>query len=209
MSIHIDNLSCGYPGTFATQPISLTLAKPMIVGIGGANGNGKSTFARTLLGLQKPVSGFIDWDGKSPAWRYLPQESEYNSLMPISVTEIIESVGIRDTDRAITSLGDPFQILSWLDESFHTLSGGQKQRVLLTRAFTGSPSCVLLDEPTNRLDSAARDQLWTWLVRQRDEKDITIFVIDHQMDLLEKYADIVVTIGPNSSGARVALAHTL
>lgn len=196
MTIHIENLVCGYPGGFSTRPVSFRSDRPEIIGIIGPNGSGKSTFAKTLLGLLPPLSGFIKKpDDASFNWGYLPQQSEVNNIMPISAGEVVESGNTTDADKAVTLLGDPFQILPLFHHSFHKLSGGQKQRVLLTRVFVGSNSPILLDEPTNTLDEATKEILWQWLFKQKTDAHRTIFVIDHDVKMLGRFCDQLIDLG--------------
>lgn len=196
MEFCFDKLVCGYTDGFCTHPINLDFSKPSLIGIIGPNGSGKSTFAKTLLGLIPPLSGRIKIpDDVTFRWGYLPQQSEVNNIMPISAGEVVESGNTTDADKAVTLLGDPFQILPLFHHSFHKLSGGQKQRVLLTRVFVGSNSPILLDEPTNTLDEATKEILWQWLFKQKTDAHRTIFVIDHDVKMLGRFCDQLIDLG--------------
>lgn len=164
----------------------------------GPNGSGKSTLVRALLGLHPVHSGKIIY---SPTFSqknigYLPQSSHIDPLFPASVYEVVRSGAIRHrcaTHPLLPNLSSPspkdltlatLKLLSssnLLHAPFSTLSGGQRQRVLLARALTATHQLLILDEPTNNLDSASRRQIFDIIKRLNADFNLTIILITHHL----------------------------
>ena len=86
---HINALSSGYSDRPLFSGLSFDIQKGMILAVVGANGTGKSTFVKTVLGLHKPIAGRIDWSNGQPAEiGYLAQLSEFDRRFPIRVRDL-------------------------------------------------------------------------------------------------------------------------
>lgn len=198
MSINIrcNNLAFGYNG-IALASASFEAKEQDYICIIGENGAGKSTFARTLLGLLPPVSGTINIEehGKPCKIGYLPQQTLIPPDFPASVREVVMS-GITcrnalslfysktDKDRAekiMEELHIPEELKS---RRFGSLSGGQQQRVLLARAMCVSDKVLLLDEPVTGLDPEATAELYSLIRELNNTKRTIILMITHDMRAL-------------------------
>lgn len=130
----------------------------------GCNGVGKTSFLRMLLGLEKPESGSITIDGKSPAQArksmgYMPQSDESLGGRLPAWTHVAAALNGEKWGLALSSRKeDAFKLLeecaatSFANRPFQNLSGGQKQRIRLAVALASNPSRLLLDEPFSGLD---------------------------------------------------------
>ena len=191
--IKLDNLSLGYDKTKVLEGLTLEINDGDFVCVVGPNGSGKTTFIRGLLGLIKPMSGKIAFDGlTSNTIGYMPQETSVDPVFPATVKEIVLSGclnqsksrffysndAVKKAMRSLSLLG----ITRLSKRSFAELSGGQRQKVLLARALAASSKLLILDEPSNNLDSTSKQDLYT-LVRELNEKHgITIILVTHDLD---------------------------
>jgi len=146
--------------------ISAQLKAGASLGITGPSGAGKSSLARLIVGVWKPVSGTVRLDGVNLAtWQreevgphigYLPQDIE---LFPGTAAENIARFGRIDSSLVVeaATLAGAHQMILELPNGYDTiigpagnnLSGGQRQRIGLARAFYGTPSLIVLDEPSS------------------------------------------------------------
>ncbi len=188
--------------------ISLTIQSGDLLGVIGASGAGKSTFARALLGIWPTVSGKIRLDGVEVfAWNrdelgpyigYLPQDVE---LFEGSISENIARFGEIDADKVIDAakMADVHELILHLPDGYDTviganggaLSGGQRQRIGLARALYGSPVLVVLDEPNSNLDELGEIALSNTLQRLKD-KQVTVVLITHRRNILSKVDKLLV-----------------
>ena len=163
-----------------------------VVGLVGANGAGKSTLIKILLGLLAPTSGtatVLGLDCLTDGLKirelvgYMP-ESE--CLPPdVSATEFLVHMGRMSglpTDVARERTADTLRHVGLYEERYRPIGGystGMKQRVKLAQALVHDPKLVLLDEPTNGLDPAGRDEMLGLIQRISTDFGISVVVTSH------------------------------
>ena len=187
------NLSLGYENKPVIRNLNITIEDGDFICIVGPNGAGKSTFIKSLLGLIKPIKGKIIFEDIKPTFiGYMPQESKIDPNFPASVNEIVLSGSLNkkgflsfydksDTlscDKSLEILG----IASLKDCSFNELSGGQRQKVLLARALVSTKRMLILDEPSNNLDTQSKKELYDTLKEINKNHGITILMVTHDLD---------------------------
>ncbi len=188
--IELKNLSLGYNNIKVIKNISLSIEENDLVCIVGPNGCGKTTLVKGILGLIKPMEGKVIYNNlKQNFIGYMPQETKIDSNFPASVFEIVLSgtlnkssfYGKNEKEIAINSL-KILGIEKLKNKSFSTLSGGQRQKVLLARSLCATSKFLILDEPSNNLDSKSRKELYKTIVKLNKENNITILMITHDLD---------------------------
>ncbi len=201
------NLSVGYNGIPAAENINFTIEKGGYLCVTGENGSGKSTLIKTLLNLLKPVSGTIEFsDGITQnSIGYLPQYSEVQNDFPASVREIVLSGFLgkkkvnasksKEEKKEVKRILEMLGIRELENKSFSKLSGGQRQRVLLARALCACGGLLVLDEPVAGLDPDATEEMYAAVERLNREQNISVIMISHDMQAVEKYARQILRIG--------------
>jgi zinc transport system ATP-binding protein len=166
--IEIRHLSAGYENKpNVLKDVSLNVFENDFLGIIGANGGGKTTLLKTILGLKSPTAGTIDFfeDGKKvPSINigYLPQINQIDKKFPICVADVILS-GLTPSGKFIkrytaadkqkvAQVAEQMGVEKLLKRPIGDLSGGQLQRVLLGRAMVDDPKLIILDEPNSYVD---------------------------------------------------------
>ena len=198
-----------------------------VVGLVGANGAGKSTLLKMLLGLLPATSGSAhvlghDVASEGPQIRqrvgYMP---EHDCLPPdVSATEfVVHMAQLSGLPRAAARerTADVLRHVGLYEERYRPMGGystGMRQRVKLAQALAHDPQLVLLDEPTNGLDPAGRDDMLGLVRRIGTEFGISVLVTSHLLGELERVCDAVVVIDGgqllrSSSTADVTAASTL
>lgn len=195
-------------GVHVTALDALTLdVEPGIIGLVGANGAGKSTFLKILLGLLDPTSGSasvlgLDVTRDGPQIRqfvgYLP---EHDSLPPdLSATDFVTHMGRMAGLPAAASRERTAEVLRHVglyEERYRPIGGystGMKQRVKLAQALVHDPKLLLLDEPTNGLDPSGRDEMLDLVKRTGTEFGITTVVASHLLGEIERVCTFLLAI---------------
>ena len=203
------NLAIGYDGKAIVQNMNFSVNTGEYLCVIGENGAGKSTFMKTLLGLQPPIQGEILFGDnlKQNEIGYLPQQAEVQKDFRASVREIILSgcqnqLGLRPFyNRKEKSYAEAIlnklQITDLAEQCYRELSGGQKQRVLLARALCATKKMLLLDEPVAGLDPKAAKEMYYLIQKINREENITVIMISHDIQIAVNYASHVMKIGPN------------
>lgn len=204
--IQCKNLVLGYDNKPITKEINFEVSKSDYLCIIGENGSGKSTLVKTLLGLNKPVSGSILFlNGlKNTEIGYLPQQTLVQRDFPATCFEIVLSgfqgkIGFRpfytkeEKSIALAKMSD-MKIDQFKNRSYKELSGGQQQRVLLARALCATNKVLLLDEPVAGLDPYVTEEMYE-VIEELNKKQITIIMISHDIPQSLKYATHILHIG--------------
>jgi ABC-type Mn2+/Zn2+ transport system ATPase subunit len=202
--ITLESLAIGYDGQAVLSGISLAIARDSFTAILGANGTGKSTLLKTLLGLQPPIGGTIQIGstGIKPVFGYVPQAIQFDPLYPLTGFDValmgtFGRVGpMKFPSRAEKDFVHDCLCATAADEfaqkKFSTLSGGQKQRVLIARALAAKPDILVLDEPTAGVDVKATRSLLEFISQIHEERKLTVLLVTHDLPLVRKHAQQIV-----------------
>ena len=195
-----------YPGVTALDGLSVEIGEG-VIGLVGANGAGKSTLLKVLLGLLSATEGtatVLDLDTATQGERirqlvgYMP---EHDCLPPdVSATEFVSHmarVSGLPAGAARERTADVLRHVGLYEERYRPIGGystGMKQRVKLAQALVHDPRVLFLDEPTNGLDPAGRDEMLALIERIGHEFGITVVVASHLLGEIERVAGWLVAI---------------
>jgi ABC-2 type transport system ATP-binding protein len=195
-----------FPGVLALDDLTLDIA-PGVVGLVGSNGAGKSTLIKILLGLLPPTSGTasvlgLDTARESMKIRELVGYMPENDCLPpdVSATEFIVHVARVSglpASAARERAADTLRHVGLYEERYRPIGGystGMRQRVKLAQALVHDPKLVFLDEPTNGLDPAGRDEMLGLIRRIGTQFGISVLVTSHLLGELERVAQHLVII---------------
>jgi len=171
-TLQINNLNLTYKNGFqAIKNISLEIHNGMF-GLLGPNGAGKSSLMKTIVGLQKPTSGTILFNGIDVSENpddikqnlgFLPQDfgvypkvSAYDLLRHIAILKGITDSSERNNQ--ILNLLEKVNLSDFKNKEVHTFSGGMRQRFGVAQALLGNPKIIIVDEPTAGLDPEERNR---------------------------------------------------
>jgi ABC-2 type transport system ATP-binding protein len=202
-----DGLTKTYGGG-VTALADLTVAVDAgVIGLVGANGAGKSTFIKIMLGLLPPSGGSVRVFNLDPVTQtdqvrarvgYMPE----NDCLPpdVSAAEFVTHLGRmsglpKTTARERAS--EALRHVGLYEERYRQIGGystGMKQRVKLAQALVHDPDLLLLDEPTNGLDPAGRDAMLSLVHRIGNEFGISVVVCSHLLGEVERICDSLIAI---------------
>lgn len=199
MSIVLNYVSKTIRGVEVLQNVSLRMDAGRVTGLEGVNGSGKTMVMRVIAGLVKPTSGTVEIDGRelgelmafppsigllieNPA--FLPSRSGTENLELLA--SINNRIGSEQIEQVIAMVGlDPHD-----RRPFKKYSLGMKQRLGIAAAIMESPDIVLLDEPTNALDSSGVTMVKRVVAAQR-ARGATVVLTYHDREILYELADEV------------------
>ncbi|MDX1471487.1 MAG: ABC transporter ATP-binding protein [Flavobacteriaceae bacterium] len=212
------NLGIGYSGkhsTLVAEGIDFKVSEGELVGVVGANGVGKSTLLRTLIGAQSLLSGNIEILGKSLI-EYSNQElattlsvvlTEQTMASNLTVTELIAlgrypytnwigNLSLQD-EIIVQEVIDQFKIQSVSTKQCFELSDGQLQKVLIARAIAQETPLIILDEPTTHLDLYHKSYIFRLLRDLTKKMKKTIVFSSHEIELAIQLCDKILLMTEN------------
>jgi zinc transport system ATP-binding protein len=174
--------------------ITFEVEKNETVAIIGPNGAGKTTLFKALLDLI-PYEGKITWK-KDTKIGYVPQKLFIEEDLPISTYEFfsLKSKSKQDIMQALKSVGLAQNENHILLNKLGMLSGGELQRVLIAWALLDNPDVILFDEPTSGVDMAGEETVYALLARLQKEKNLTILLISHEVEIMRKITSKVLCL---------------
>lgn len=192
----------------ALDQVNLEVQRGEILAVVGQSGAGKSTLVRCLTLLEQPTSGTITVGDRVVTDL---AEGELRKARR-AIGQVFQHANLLDNRTAKKNVEYPLEIAGWskADRSKRAeelmqlvglgdrqnnypaqLSGGQLQRVGIARALAASPDVLLCDEPTSALDPSTTNDLLDLLVKLRDELNVTILIITHDLGVVRRIADRV------------------
>jgi cobalt/nickel transport system ATP-binding protein len=201
----LKDLTYTYPdGTQAISSINLSVAKAEFTGILGYNGSGKTTLLKIMDGLLKDFQGSVFLDGvdiRSLAPREIYRkmgivfQNPNDQLFAPTVFEDVAfgpmNMGFteREVIKRVTDALRSVEMEDYAKKSIHHLSFGQRKRVCIAGLLSMGHEILLLDEPTAGLDPFGEYQMMNLLTRLNKERDVTIVMATHSVDLVPVFLD--------------------
>jgi ABC-type Mn2+/Zn2+ transport system ATPase subunit len=204
LAVRAENVVARYGNTLALKNVSLVARRGEMIGLFGANGAGKSTFLKALIGVVPLAAGSLTVLGNSvgdarynharPRVGYVPQKLP-NGRFPVTVRDAVAMgrYGLAGLGRSLTqndhalvsSALDQMGLRDLADRLVQNLSGGQAQRVAIARALAQEPELLLLDEPTASLDRAGQLELARQVQTLNRARGITVVIVSHNVEVAQ------------------------
>jgi ABC-type Mn2+/Zn2+ transport system ATPase subunit len=182
--LKVSNLTVKLQNQVLLDHVSFNVKKGTTLAILGPNGAGKTVLFRTLLN-RVPHTGSFDWKEKVKIG-YVPQYVTVSDV-PMSVTEFLSIGGGLSVDDALRLVKLHDKNVS--NKRLGVLSGGQLRRVLIAWALKDNPNVLFLDEPTTGVDMDSEEPIYLMLNEIKKSQKITIFLITHDIHIIQEYAD--------------------
>lgn len=201
----------------AVDNVDLQIKPGEAVAVVGESGCGKSSLARTILGLYPPTRGQITFDGRQIShmtgregeWYkeqigYVMQDP-YGALPPfMNVQRLLEEPliihGIKDEEERYRLIVDALTqmkmtpVEDFLGKYPHMLSGGQQQRVVIARAIIMKPKLIVADEPVSMLDASVRVEILNLLRELQAEMGLGMIYITHDLSTVRYFSERILVM---------------
>ncbi len=187
-----DNIGVRYGQRMVLDDVDIAVHRNELVTLIGPNGSGKTTLVRTLLGLEKPLTGTVT-SASSLRIGYSPQSLTIDPTLPLNVHRFLKMSGVRDTNKLremLEKVGAP----GISNHEIRMLSGGEQKRVMLARALLRDPDLLVLDEPTANIDVHGQAGFYDLIRTIRDEWGCGILLVSHDLHLVMSATDQVVCL---------------
>lgn len=199
----------------AVNNVSLGIKAGETIGLVGESGCGKSTLANVIIGLLKPTSGLVKFNGLQ--MQYGSSEARKQFGRQVSVIFQDPATALNPRMKVLDILRDPMDIHNVLQPHEREkrvydllsrvglprsaaqveptrLSGGQKQRVAIARALALNPKLIVADEPTSALDVSVRAQVLNLLADLKKELNLAMVFISHDIQTVRQVSDRIVVM---------------
>jgi manganese/zinc/iron transport system ATP- binding protein len=203
--VKVEDMTVVYQVKPVLWDIDLKIPKGVLMAIVGPNGAGKSTLIKAMLGLIKPISGNVLFDGKPYKEQrshiaYVPQSGSVDWDFPTNVLDVvlmgrygalgwIKRPSHDDKIKSIEAL-EKLGMKEFADRQISQLSGGQQQRVFLARALVQDVDIYFMDEPFKGVDAKTEKAIIS-LLKELRERGKTVIVVHHDLQTVPEYFDWV------------------
>lgn len=209
-AVAFERVTLTYGGRRVLSDVSFSVPQGAFVGLLGANGAGKTTMLRAILGLIKPSGGTISVLGKAPTRGnadigYMPQARRTLPHMGISGLDfVLTAAGGHRWGWPVASAAEKEAAWKALEEVGATdlarrplaeLSGGERQRILIAQSLIGDPKLLLLDEPLISLDAAHQRAIIDLVHEVAQRLGIAVLFCSHEINPLLRAVDCVLYLG--------------
>ena len=199
--IEFADVDLGYRRRVLLSKLAFEIIDGELFGIVGANGSGKTTILRAMLGILAPLRGRVVYEGGANRMRfgYVPQRAFVDELFPLTAREIVLMgrygllpPGRRPSENDRKSAERQLELVGIGDlagKRFRDMSGGQKQRTLFARALAAEARVLLMDEPTDGMDLEGQQSILDLIATLRRETGVTVVYVTHRLNELANSAD--------------------
>jgi ABC-2 type transport system ATP-binding protein len=204
MKVEVKNIYKKFEKFTAVKNLNFVIEKNKTLGLLGPNGCGKTTSIGMMLGLIKPTSGNVLFDGedinmekKDYLLSMMNFASPYIELpKKLTVRQNLSIYGklysVKNLENRINEISKDLNLFSFLEKKTGELSSGQKNRVSLAKSLINKPKVLFLDEPTASLDPDIGDFVREFLENYKSKNELTILLASHNMKEVERLCDKVV-----------------
>ena len=204
--VRVENLTKSFPlgrgrADTVLKNLNLTVRRGETVGIVGPSGCGKSTLARCIMGLYDLQGGRVSFaKGCRKQMIFQDSASAFNPRMTIEeiIAEplVIKKAGDKKFLRKkVAEVMEETELAKELSGRHpYDVSGGQRQRAAMARALITDPDFLVCDEPVSSLDIASQVQIIDLLKKLRQERNLAVLLITHDIPMIEEIADRVITL---------------
>lgn len=222
--LEIQNVTKRFGGVVAVNDVSLNVKQGDIFSLIGPNGAGKTSLINIITGLETPTSGKVYFQGKLMNKCGLSKTSAAGMVRTFQTSKLFNSMTVIEnvvTGMALNLKNDinvafykgerftkeeqeayqyALELLRLVglehlkDEYCERLSYGHRRRVEIARALAANPKLLLLDEPAAGLNLSERNELIHLILALRDQFRITIFIVEHDLDLLSQITDHIAVL---------------
>ena len=211
--LELDNVVRSFGEKVAVDHVGFRVADGTIAGFVGANGAGKTTSMRMIMGVLAINGGEVRWNGEPATaadrrlFGYMPEERGLYPKQPVLGQLIylgrLRGLSHEKAKRSAIGLLDRFSLASQCEVKLESLSLGNQQRVQITAALLGDPALLVLDEPFSGLDPLAVDSM-AEVLRELADAGVGVLFSSHQLELVERLCDQLVML----AGGRVVADGT-
>ena len=189
--LEINNLIIGYKNLQLTKKINLEIEPGEKIAVCGDNGQGKTTFIKTITSVIPKLAGEIKWAYGSNISTYA-QHVYSNLPNHLSVKEfLIQKASSKETDKKVLDIAAGFLFSGDdINKNIKVLSGGERARLSLASLFLSGANVLILDEPSNHLDVETADALATAIKEYKG----TVLFVSHQRSFTQKVATSILEI---------------
>ncbi|ASS99327.1 MULTISPECIES: urea ABC transporter ATP-binding subunit UrtE [Geobacillus] len=202
--LRLRDVTAGYDGSVVLDHVDMNVPLGRVTAVLGRNGVGKTTLMKTIIGLIRPMSGVIEWEGEDitrwpPERRaragigYVPQGREIFSALTVEENILLGLEAQAEKVRPQPTLDEMYALFPILKEMRQRkggdLSGGQQQQLAIARALAGRPKLLLLDEPMEGIQPSIVALIHDAIMKIAEEKQVGIILVEHNVELAFACAD--------------------
>jgi zinc/manganese transport system ATP-binding protein len=204
--LRLSGAALAYGARTLWSGLDLDVAAGEFIAVLGANGSGKTSLMRAVLGLRPLSAGRLEVNGR-PAQRgskdigYVPQQRRVDPLTPMRARDVVGlgldghrwGIGRPSAARrhAVAAALEAVGAAEYADVPIGLLSGGEQQRVRIAQALVADPALLLCDEPLLSLDLTSQRSVTALVDRRRRERNTAVLFVTHEINPVLPYADRV------------------